>query len=199
MITESEKSASARYRAKQKALGIKPKPLTQEQKAVRAAKISAKRHEAKIAGVVLSTDQWAKNNPDKQRARVAKWRSENTVRSSELTRNNQASRRSTPWGKITNRMWTFIHYGARNPTARRGKYSLVLGYTSIDLRSHLESQFLEGMAWENWGDVWEVDHIKPVSAFKYISLADPLFIQCWSLSNLRPLWRDANRKKSATH
>lgn len=51
------------------------------------------------------------------------------------------------------------------------------------------------MTWDNWGDVWELDHIKPLSLFKYTSLDDPLFREAWALSNLRPLWREANASK----
>lgn len=70
-----------------------------------------------------------------------------------------------------------------------------LGYTTDELKAHLERQFLKGMTWENMGE-WEIDHIIPVSHFKFTSTDDPDFWLCWSLSNLRPLWRSDNRKKS---
>lgn len=70
-----------------------------------------------------------------------------------------------------------------------------LGYTTDELKTHLERQFLKGMTWENIGE-WEIDHIVPISHFKFTSADDPDFWLCWALSNLRPLWKSDNRKKS---
>lgn len=74
----------------------------------------------------------------------------------------------------------------------RGK----LGYTTIELQEHLERQFCKGMSWDNIGK-WEIDHILPVSQFKITSHDDPDFWMCWALTNLRPMWKSDNRKKSS--
>jgi hypothetical protein len=57
---------------------------------------------------------------------------------------------------------------------------------SIDfLKTHLESQFKEGMTWENYGK-WHVDHIIPCFTF---DLTDPTQQKkCFHYTNLRPLW-----------
>jgi hypothetical protein len=196
---EKQRAAQKRYDAKQRALGIKSAPATEERKAYLRSYMAAKRLAAKEAGDRLPSDQWAANNPDKQREKTARWRAENPERSNELGRIHQAKRRSTPWGQINNSLWTLVHYGVRHNSTGMGLYNQVLGYSWADLRAHLEAQFLDGMTWENWATVWELDHIKPVSLFHYTSVADPLFLECWALSNLRPLWRDANAKKSAIH
>ncbi len=45
---------------------------------------------------------------------------------------------------------------------------------------------------ESWDEydpltwVWHIDHIKPHSKFKYTSMNDFEFKECWSLKNLRP-------------
>jgi len=65
-----------------------------------------------------------------------------------------------------------------------------LGYTREQLRQHLESQFQEGMDWDNFGTGWHIDHIKPVSSFKLEE-----FKECWSLDNLQPLWAKDNMSK----
>lgn len=50
-----------------------------------------------------------------------------------------------------------------------------------------------GMSWDNYGKVWEVDHIKPCSLF---NLADPTQQrECFNYSNLQPLFVLDNRKK----
>jgi len=56
------------------------------------------------------------------------------------------------------------------------------------------------MTWENHGKydpktwdnnnsktwTWQIDHIVPHSTFKYSSMEDQAFKECWSLDNLRP-------------
>jgi hypothetical protein len=44
---------------------------------------------------------------------------------------------------------------------------------------------------------WHIDHIIPKSAFAYESPDDPEFKACWTLTNLRPLWKKANQDKKA--
>lgn len=75
-----------------------------------------------------------------------------------------------------------------------------LPYTIDELKNHLESQFEPWMTWENYGTyrrdiwddndsstwTWQIDHIIPHSNFKYTSMEDEEFKECWSLNNLRP-------------
>jgi hypothetical protein len=155
-----------------------------------------RRAAAKAAGVVLPCDQWAANNPKAQAAKTARWRAENPDKAALVTRSNQADRRSTPWGAITNRIQAVIHDALRNKRDGAGsKYCAALDYTWFDLRYHLESLFTDDMTWENRGDVWEIDHIKPISSFRYVSISHPDFRECWALENLRPLHRPENASK----
>lgn len=64
-----------------------------------------------------------------------------------------------------------------------------LGYSFTDLRTHIESQFKDGMSWENRKE-WHIDHIKPVCVFIREGETDPKVIN--ALSNLRPLWAYEN-------
>jgi hypothetical protein len=143
-------------------------------------------------------ETWAKDNPDRHRENIRKWRANNLERAREINREMQAIRRSTPWGKINNRIWAIMHGRVRRNSSNASKYTAALGYLWSDLRSHLEAQFTPEMTWENWGDVWQVDHIKPVSSFQYTSLDDPLFREAWKLSNLRPLPSLENLVKGKT-
>jgi hypothetical protein len=72
----------------------------------------------------------------------------------------------------------------------------LVGYSVSDLAAHIERQFTRGMSWKNMGR-WHIDHILPKSMFAYRSQEDPAFKACWTLTNLRPLWKRANLKKSA--
>jgi hypothetical protein len=79
-----------------------------------------------------------------------------------------------------------------------------LPYTPLELKDHLEKQFEPWMTWDNYGDranstrkTWQIDHIIAQVYFPYSSLDDPLFQECWALSNLRPLEKLENMKKGA--
>lgn len=66
-----------------------------------------------------------------------------------------------------------------------------LGYSMLDLRTHIQRQFVQGMTWDNHGyecGNWHIDHIVPKRHFNSIRC-------CYALSNLRPLWADENIKK----
>lgn len=69
------------------------------------------------------------------------------------------------------------------------------GYSSKQLREHIESQFTPEMNWDNYGSYWELDHIIPRYQFYYESYEDEQAKQCWALSNLRPLTIEENRTR----
>jgi len=76
----------------------------------------------------------------------------------------------------------------------RARAEEILGYTCEQLRSHIESQFKEGMSWENRSE-WHFDHIKPVKAFLDEGITDPAVVN--ALDNLQPLWAHENLSKNA--
>ena len=191
-----QREATRRYRERLRAAGLPTSPPnTEERKAQIRDYMRAKRAEATQRADPLPSDEWWKRNPEKHRERTRRWRTENLEYARAITRDNQADRRSTPWGQINNRIWTVIHWGVRANATRLGKYNRALGYTWATLRAHLEAQFQPGMNWDNWGEAWELDHVRPASEFRYVSLDDPLFREAWQLSNLRPLWRADNQAK----
>jgi hypothetical protein len=66
------------------------------------------------------------------------------------------------------------------------------------LRTHVESQWLLGMSWGNYGfgtGKWHVDHIRPCASFD-LSREDQQRA-CFHWSNLQPLWGIDNMKKGA--
>lgn len=92
-------------------------------------------------------------------------------------------------------LWTCLK--ERNVAKYRSTFAL-LGYTIEELMSHLESKFTEGMSWDNYGE-WHLDHKKPMTSFKFESVDDEEFKECWSLDNLQPLWGVDNLFKSARY
>lgn len=76
----------------------------------------------------------------------------------------------------------------KGKTSKAGKSILqYLGYTILELKTHIEAQFDANMSWSNYGIYWHVDHIVPQSDLPYLSMEDENFKQCWALKNLRPL------------
>ncbi len=76
-------------------------------------------------------------------------------------------------------------------------WETIVGYTLLELKTHLETLFTDGMNWDNYGK-WEIDHIIPDSFFKYTKIEDEEFKKCWALSNIQPLWAIDNIKKGAS-
>lgn len=87
--------------------------------------------------------------------------------------------------------WMHKHLADQLPSR---KWSAALGYTTTQLRAHLERQFTPGMSWANKGE-WHIDHIVPVASFEITSLDSPEFKACFGMHNLRPMWGTENLKK----
>lgn len=107
----------------------------------------------------------------------------------------KARRESDPVFVLNQRMSHQIRQALINRKARQ-PWELLVGYTVHDLRERLESCFTEGMGWDNMSE-WHIDHIRPKASFTYTTTADPAFKECWSLTNLQPLWAHDNLTKSA--
>jgi len=72
----------------------------------------------------------------------------------------------------------------------------LIGCSVEKLMEYLESQFTDGMSWNNYGK-WHVDHIKPCAMFDFSKLEQQQ--ECFHYTNLRPLWAEDNIRKSAKY
>lgn len=75
---------------------------------------------------------------------------------------------------------------------KNNKTEVEVGYTQEQFKLHIESQFKEGMSWENRSE-WHIDHIKPIKAFLDEGITDPAIVN--ALDNLQPLWAHENLSK----
>lgn len=66
---------------------------------------------------------------------------------------------------------------------KKGKTIVLLGYSALELKNHIEFLFTEGMTWDNHGE-WHIDHIKQIVSFAKDT--HPSIVN--ALNNLRPLW-----------
>jgi hypothetical protein len=151
--------------------------------------------------------RWRERHPDKVREQNERYRQEHPDRVSVLKRawekNNPAAhrsqqqrRRERPQYRIEATVRARLH---RELTGSRkgGRRTFdLLGYSSADLKAHIELLFVPGMSWENYGE-WHIDHIVPLSSFSYSTPEEPAFKAAWALKNLQPLWAADNLKKHA--
>jgi len=73
---------------------------------------------------------------------------------------------------------------------KKSRMNKILGYSYEELIIHLESQFKEGMTWDNHGE-WHIDHIIPLMAANN----NDQFMKLWNYENLQPLWASENLAK----
>ena len=66
----------------------------------------------------------------------------------------------------------------------------IIGCDFVFIKNYLESKFIDGMSWENYGK-WHVDHIIPLSSAK---TEEEVYELC-HYTNLQPLWCEENLKK----
>lgn len=93
--------------------------------------------------------------------------------------------------RLRNRIYVFI----RN----KGEVKLrstkqMIGCSYDALKKHIESQFINGMSWDNIGK-WHIDHEKPLSS----AVDEKELIALNHYTNLRPLWAIDNLKKGSKY
>jgi hypothetical protein len=97
--------------------------------------------------------------------------------------------------KMAMRMRSMISEYAKYKTDKTFK---ILGYNSIDLVKHLESKFVDGMNWDNYGrGGWHIDHIRPLASFDKND--NDWIIEAFSLNNLQPLYEYDNCSKGSLY
>lgn len=154
--------------------------------------------------------KWAKDNPEKKKETNRNWISANEercrVKKKEWNEANIEICRES-WRKYKRKKLQELSFRlSHNMSAaisaslvgnKNGRHwELIVGFSLDELKEHLESQFVENMSWNNYGE-WHIDHVIPKSKFNYISFDDIEFKKCWSLNNLQPLWAFDNLSKGA--
>lgn len=134
-----------------------------------------------------------------QMGRQRAWRGANPDRCQTYSRES----RSAEWNDPRKRLDKKLGSGISNFLARDWPCRPVfetLGFTSAELRTHLESRFVGRMSWENYGRFgWHVEHQRPLASFTYQTAEDAEFAAAWSLDNLRPTWWHENLWKGARY
>lgn len=76
---------------------------------------------------------------------------------------------------------------------KKSKYTDIIGCSSEQFRKYIKSLFKEGMSFENYGNIWEIDHIIPLRSFDLTD--NEQYLRAAHYSNIQPLFKCKNRTK----
>jgi hypothetical protein len=149
--------------------------------------------------VKLTQKNYRINYPEKRKQTQKKW---NLKNSSYYNTYSKLRRKKDINFKIRCTLSSRLTFVTKNN--KTTSYITKLLDCPIDfLRTHIESQFTEGMTWENYGtghngkgmQEWHIDHILPCASFDLSKLEEQQI--CFHWSNFQPLWATRNLSKGA--
>ena len=155
------------------------------------------------AGVVFQNGKdnpnWKGGTCDNIKEYKKKYRQKHIEKIREYKREYMKKRRQENSKHRLNHNISGAIYKALKRNKMGGHWEILVGYTLQDLMKHLENLFDKNMNWENYGSYWHIDHKCPQSWFKYETVEDKDFRNCWALENLQPLWAHDNLVKHAKY
>jgi len=135
----------------------------------------------------IGRNRWAKRNRERDNGYKQKWRANNKNKEYEYQKN----RRKTNVGyriaqNLRHRVWLALEGGVKSKPTKK-----MLGCSIDEFKIYLESRFIEGMTWDNYGENgWHVGHILPCRLF---DLSNPKEQEiCFNYKNLKPQWGTEN-------
>ncbi len=134
--------------------------------------------------------QRKETDPEYRACLSRRWREQFEKRRERIYERRRERRRSDVEFRLRNKVRYQLYKHLKGGKGGQ-RASDLLGYTSVELRAHLERQFSKRMSWKNYGSYWHIDHIVPVSAFTFRLESGEIDCdavrRCWALTNLRPL------------
>jgi len=106
----------------------------------------------------------------------------------------EAKKRQNPQYKVLSNLRRRINHviDGRNKSKKSEE---LLGCSIENFIKHIESQFKDGMTWENYGrNGWHIDHIVPCNLFDLTQEYQQK--SCFNYQNMQPLWEHDNISKS---
>lgn len=148
--------------------------------------------------VNMKNKRWADKNKSKVKTFQKKYREENRDIINAKARKNW---NESYWNDVTFRLVRLIklryYHAIKSSDSKKGGRTLeMIGCTIDQLKSHLQSLFLPGMSWDNYGK-WHVDHIRPCASFDLKDIEQQKL--CFNYINLRPLWEFDNLSKNSLY
>lgn len=137
--------------------------------------------------------KWREANREKHRENARKWYYANKERALKRHAEYFKQREKTDISfRISRRLRNRVWHVAKGKV-KAGSAVACLGCSLDEFRLHIEQKFTPDMNWDNYGTVWELDHIIPLSWFE-LDNSIHFEIAC-HYTNLQPLLVADNRKK----
>lgn len=154
--------------------------------------------------------EWYQKNKEKKKIQSREYRQKNinTIRAYDRKRAKTEHRKQWKANKIKDDINFRMSNWCRNQIYRcinakqKNKNNTfdILGYTPEQLKQRLEMNFKPDMTWDNYGILWNIDHRKPLSLFKFINENGDINFNTLklanSLANLKPLYVSENYSKN---
>jgi hypothetical protein len=128
--------------------------------------------------------EWQKANPDKYKKIRSEW--DKRVKPQTIRYHNDLNFR------LRKLLRTRLLQSVKTD-AKAGSAVSDLGCSIEDFKKYLEAKFIIGMTWDNIGQ-WHLDHVVPLASFDLTDRAQ--FLKACHYSNMQPLWKEDNLKKS---
>lgn len=138
--------------------------------------------------------KWRANNPDRVAELKALWKMRNPEAANAYMRKFRAGLNEEE--SLRYRLHNSYRARTRAVLRRKGDKKTIefLGCTVGEFKNHIESLFLDGMNWSNYGlNGWHIDHIIPLNS----ACCDHDLIPLLHYTNCRPLWAIDNLRKGA--
>lgn len=135
---------------------------------------------------------YREENKEKRKITKTNWVNTNKDYYNKYIREWKKNRRETcPLYKLITNIRSRTKFFLKNNNYSKKTFDVV-GCKPDELKNYLESKFIKGMSWDNYGFYgWHVDHIIPLSSAK---TEEEIYKLC-HFSNLQPLWCTDNLKK----
>jgi hypothetical protein len=131
--------------------------------------------------------KWKENNKEKTKIQTLLYQRKNKERLYKLSTKYHKNRyNNDPHFKLRKllRDRIFKTITRKKVTSKTKK---LLGCTFEEFKQHLELQFKPEMNWENHGEIWEIDHIKPCTSFNLLVEKEQQI--CFHYTNFQPLFK----------
>ena len=164
------------------------------------------------AKIKVRKTQWYKNNVEYAKEYAKEYRKANLAKckisakkyrknnATKIRKHNKEIRDTNVIVKLIDNTRRTIRYGFESKGFKKNnKTESILGCSFSELKQHLESQFVDWMTWDNYGNpkdgileinkTWDIDHIIPISLAK--TKEDVIRLNHYT--NLQPLCSYTNR------
>jgi hypothetical protein len=131
---------------------------------------------------IKRANNWTKNNYLKAQQTWKKYDKNNREKKNKYIQNRF---KNNPEFRIIHIMRSRVLQVLKNK--KQNKSIDFLGCSSNEFKLHLEKQFLPEMNWENHGEIWEIDHIIPISSFD-LNIEENLY-KAFKYDNTQPLFK----------